>query len=119
MVHLHEINSWIHRAILGGTHDALYRSERRDSRMRACYTVASFALAGCLVGDAAEFNSEGRPAGDPDPTGFGDTYFASGSLDTSNPFFKSLGTNGRACVSCHMQDEGWTITPAAVRARFD
>jgi len=87
--------------------------------MRACYTVASFALAGCLVGDAAEFNSEGRPAGDPDPTGFGDTYFASGSLDTSNPFFKSLGTNGRACVSCHMQDEGWTITPAAVRARFD
>jgi hypothetical protein len=87
--------------------------------MRACSLVVSFALVGCFVGDAAEFNTEGRPSGDPDLTGFGDTFFASGSLDTSNPFFKSLGTNGRSCGSCHLQDQGWTVTPAGVRARFD
>jgi cytochrome c peroxidase len=87
--------------------------------MRAGCVAISFALGGCLVGDTAEFNSEGRPGGDPDATGFGDTYFATGSLDTSNPFFTSLGTNGRSCGSCHLQDQGWTITPDAVRARFD
>ena len=40
-------------------------------------------------------------------------------LDYSNPFFQSLGTNGRSCVSCHVPSSGWTITPAEIRARFD
>jgi hypothetical protein len=40
-------------------------------------------------------------------------------LDLSNPFFKSLGTNGRTCASCHVASAGWTITPAEVQARFD
>jgi cytochrome c peroxidase len=39
-------------------------------------------------------------------------------LDFRNPFFKSLGTNGRACVSCHVPATGWTISPAEVRFRF-
>ena len=39
-------------------------------------------------------------------------------LDLSNPFFKSLGTNGRSCASCHVASAGWTITPAEVQARF-
>jgi len=87
--------------------------------MRAWCVGVSFALTGCLVGDAAQFDTEGRPGGDPDSAGFGDTFFASGSLDTNNPFFKSLGTNGRSCGSCHLQDQGWSITPNGVRARFD
>jgi hypothetical protein len=33
-------------------------------------------------------------------------------------FFQSLGTNGRACVTCHLPGEGWTITPANVQRRF-
>lgn len=57
--------------------------------------------------------------GTPNETGFGDTFFAAGSLDTSNPFFSSLGTNGRACVNCHQPAQGWSITPAGVRARFN
>jgi hypothetical protein len=52
-------------------------------------------------------------------TGFGDTFVASGTLDTTNPFFVSLGTNGRACVNCHQQAQGWSITPAGVKAVFD
>ena len=42
-----------------------------------------------------------------------------GSLDLTNPFFKSKGTNGRSCVSCHVPGDGWTITPAHVQARFN
>lgn len=36
----------------------------------------------------------------------------------NNPFFKSLGTNGRSCGSCHVREEGWTVTPAGMQARF-
>jgi cytochrome c peroxidase len=41
-----------------------------------------------------------------------------GPFDLSNPFFQSLGTNGRSCVSCHVPSTGWTISPREVRARF-
>ncbi len=47
------------------------------------------------------------------------TVFLNGSfLDRNNPFFKSLGSNGRSCVTCHVPENAWTITPAHVRQRF-
>ena len=61
--------------------------------------------------------SAAPPAGDRDPTGFGDTVFANGP-DPANPFFLALGTNGRSCATCHVQATGWTITPATVQARL-
>jgi hypothetical protein len=33
-------------------------------------------------------------------------------------FFKTIGTNGRNCVSCHQADQGWTITPEKVQQRL-
>ena len=42
----------------------------------------------------------------------------SGSPDTDNPFFRSLGTNGRRCVTCHDPEDGWSITPAHLQRRF-
>jgi hypothetical protein len=51
-------------------------------------------------------------------SGIGRTVTPTGSIDTSGLFFQSLGVNGRACVSCHVAAEGWTITPAGVRRRF-
>jgi cytochrome c peroxidase len=39
-------------------------------------------------------------------------------LDRSNPFFQSLGTNGRSCVSCHVPETAWTISPVEVKQRF-
>jgi cytochrome c peroxidase len=39
-------------------------------------------------------------------------------IDLSNPFFQSLGTNGRSCATCHAAEQGWTITPEGVQARF-
>ena len=39
-------------------------------------------------------------------------------LDQRNPFFKSVGTNGRSCGTCHAAQDGWTITPTSVQLRF-
>jgi hypothetical protein len=56
----------------------------------------------------------------PNPSGVLRTITLDGGpLDFSNPFFQSLGTNGRSCVSCHVPSTAWTISPAEVRARFD
>ena len=37
----------------------------------------------------------------------------------TGPFFESLGSNGRACASCHDPTDGWTVTPRGLRVRFD
>ena len=55
----------------------------------------------------------------PDPSGQFATFNVPGPVDTSNPFFQSLGTNGRSCVSCHQPADAWTITPPHVRERFE
>ena len=55
----------------------------------------------------------------PNPSGFAATYSTAGSIDLNNAFFKSLGTNGRSCASCHLPGEGWTIIPKSVQARFN
>ena len=47
------------------------------------------------------------------------TVSTTGSIDSSNAFFQSLGTNGRACVTCHDASTAWSITPASVQARFN
>ena len=53
------------------------------------------------------------------PTGRIQTFTLSGQIDTNNPFFASLGTNGRRCDSCHQASDAWSITPRHVQARFD
>jgi cytochrome c peroxidase len=41
------------------------------------------------------------------------TYFPSGAQTTAgNPFFTSLGTNGRTCFTCHQPQNNWSFTPA-------
>jgi hypothetical protein len=44
---------------------------------------------------------------------------SNGTVDQTNPFFQSLGTNGRACVNCHQASAGWTITPAQIQQVFN
>src|SRR5260370_16834931 len=55
----------------------------------------------------------------PDPTGAVRTVSTTGSVDTTNPFFQNLGTNGRACISCHQPGDAWTVTPKHIRERFE
>jgi hypothetical protein len=53
-------------------------------------------------------------------SGFALTLNASGGPldDPSNPFFQSLGTNGRSCHTCHEPETGMTLTPERARLRF-
>lgn len=52
-------------------------------------------------------------------TGTSQTFTACGTIDTSNAFFQSLGTNGRSCVTCHAPSDNWTIIPASLQTRFN
>jgi cytochrome c peroxidase len=55
----------------------------------------------------------------PNVSGVLETNNVNGNIDLTNPFFKSIGTNGRACVSCHLPDEGWSISAERTQLRFD
>ncbi len=53
------------------------------------------------------------------PSGLAATYSTKGYVDLNNAFFKSLGTNGRTCATCHDPAAGWSIVPDAIQARFN
>jgi cytochrome c peroxidase len=47
----------------------------------------------------------------PDSAGLIGTYNIAGTVDPANPFFQSLGTNGRSCATCHLAEEAMSFTP--------
>ena len=53
-----------------------------------------------------------------DPSGWLQTNTPSGTIDQGNPFFRSLGSNGRSCNSCHRQAEGWSVSAVEIQQRF-
>lgn len=53
-----------------------------------------------------------------DSSGVLGTYRTTGGVDLSNYFFQSLGRNGRSCSTCHVAEDGWTVTPRHIQARF-
>ncbi len=54
-----------------------------------------------------------------DPAGQFANLDLAGPTDTStNPFFKDMGTNGRACVTCHQPSDAFSVTPPHIRQRF-
>ena len=55
---------------------------------------------------------------DADPTGQIATVSTNGSIDLSNTFFQSIGTNGRSCGSCHLQSDGWGLSAASAQAVY-
>ena len=80
---------------------------------------AALALAiSCTATTAGASTSDVYALTAADATGTIRTYTASGDLDTTNPFFQTLGTNGRSCFTCHRPEAAWSITPASVQARF-
>lgn len=47
------------------------------------------------------------------------TYNPAAPTDTrTNPFFQSLGSNGRACVTCHEPRSAWSVGAASIQRRF-
>jgi cytochrome c peroxidase len=82
-------------------------------------------VATCAIGAVAHADMEGAARVDgrhmqafANPSGYAATYSTAGFIDTANPFFQNLGSNGRSCASCHQQGEGWTVTPEGVQRRF-
>ena len=53
-----------------------------------------------------------------DPSGILGTMSTTGTIDTSNPFFQVLGTNGRTCATCHDMGNAWSVSASGARARF-
>jgi cytochrome c peroxidase len=53
-----------------------------------------------------------------DPTGVIATYNLNGPLDHTNPFFQSLGTNGRSCGTCHIASNAMGLSTQNIQERF-
>jgi hypothetical protein len=70
-------------------------------------TVTKDALMGNSAGPFA--NSSGLSA----------NVSSNAKIDRSNEFFQSLGTNGRACVTCHDPRDGFSISAKHVQELFD
>ncbi len=89
-------------------------------------TLATVAT-GCVGGGSdlggAKAEEVGKSASALEPAldfhGIGETVHTSGAIDPANPFFQSLGTNGRTCNSCHDARAGWTMTPLLARHLFE
>ncbi|MFO1304845.1 MAG: cytochrome C [Burkholderiales bacterium] len=90
---------------------------RQALRLAPQLVAALFATAVTGQGDGPRFMPNMLPM--PNASGLSATYSTAGAIDLAGPFFRSLGTNGRSCASCHQPDDAWTITPARLRARFD
>lgn len=54
----------------------------------------------------------------PDASGEIATLSTNGSVDFENPFFQSLGTNGRSCGTCHLQKNGFGLGSDAVQEAY-
>jgi cytochrome c peroxidase len=44
--------------------------------------------------------------------------FPASRPDTSNPFFKPLGSNARTCATCHNPNDGWSVSLGGLAKRF-
>jgi cytochrome c peroxidase len=55
----------------------------------------------------------------PNDSGVMATFNLNGRIDRRNAFFRSIGTNGRTCETCHNASEAFSITPPSIRERFE
>ena len=86
-------------------------------------TVATAALAAAMLTGlwpalASSAGGRANPEFLPDLTGAIENYSDSGTIATTGAFFESLGTNGRSCGTCHVANQAFGLSAAAVRARF-
>lgn len=102
----------------------MFTEQRRCSTgLRLNREVARVALALLLLSGLGTVIFAGttlpNPLNSQDPTGTLSTYSTAGGVDRSNPFFQSLGSNGRSCASCHVSSQAWTVSPRELQARFN
>jgi cytochrome c peroxidase len=51
--------------------------------------------------------------------GVAETFHTSGAIDRTNPFFESMGTNGRTCETCHDARSAWTTSAEVMSELFE
>jgi cytochrome c peroxidase len=68
--------------------------------------------------DAAATSKTGNIFLSPNAAGQLGTVSTTGTIDRGNAFFRSLGTNGRSCGSCHFQANAFGLSAEAARAVF-
>jgi hypothetical protein len=54
-----------------------------------------------------------------DGTGSVATFNTAGDIHKDNPFFQSLGTNGRTCETCHRADQAFSLSARGAREVYD
>lgn len=98
---------------------SMHRPPRSRGRLhRAGMTALLLVVAASGAAQQAARQSHAGTLVTRDPSGWLQTNTPDGTIDQGNPFFQSLGSNGRSCSSCHRQAEGWTISAAEVQQRF-
>jgi cytochrome c peroxidase len=100
---------------------------------RSGFMIVAVVAGGCGSGDPAGARGSPAPANVeafrgrrpgvaivPNAFGMSMTIHASGGAleDPSEPFFQSLGTNGRSCSTCHVPEAGMSMTPRVARRLF-
>ncbi len=53
-----------------------------------------------------------------DASGYIATFNKNGNIDQTNPFFQSLGTNGRTCATCHQADQAFSLNTQKIQQLF-
>src|SRR5690242_11167820 len=93
------------------------RTINRKSRMLSYAASVALVTLAFVIASAADFSLPNL-LGFPDPSGIVRTYSTKGGIDLANPFFASLGSNGRACASCHLPSDAWGVSAQNIRLRF-
>jgi hypothetical protein len=90
-------------------------------RLRSRFAIAAsfllVAVATLAIGDGSiipEFAVFSDPSGS-----FATIKQGGPTVESTNPFFQALGTNGRSCVTCHQPSDAFSITPPHIRKRFE
>lgn len=94
----------------------------RPGPTRAAWIVGSLTTVTVAVAGVAATIADVPPMRNPavfeNTSGKMQTFTTEGRFDPGNPFFTSLGTNGRACVTCHEPADAWSVSVASLRKRF-
>jgi cytochrome c peroxidase len=95
------------------------RTQKSRTTLRRWLAAASV-LALVFAASAAVLAGSGLPSPlfTRDSSGILSTFSTTGQIDLTNPFFQSLGANGRSCGSCHQPGDAWTVAPPHIQQRF-
>src|SRR6266571_4291117 len=90
----------------------------RSPRPPPCWPANETPPLGPASGRRLAAEKIGNQLGFRDPSGTVSTYSTNGALDTGNPFFQSMGTNGRSCASCHLTSDAFGLSATSAQVRF-